>query len=175
MKTWKEIVFACVEVKEFKLAQVAGVQVVLYPDHLDEMVNFYELHDEAEECILLLEQTITNEKSHVSIFTQLAIMYAKYKREKLFDFIKTYFAKLNVAKLIRVCEKYLHWNEVVYLHSNYKEYDNAVKVMMEHSPSCFTHDAFVSNLLKVNNSDLLYKAISFYLEEEPLRLNELLK
>lgn len=55
LKTWKEIVFACVEVKEFKLAQTAGVQVVLYPDHLDEMVNFYELHDEAEECILLLE------------------------------------------------------------------------------------------------------------------------
>lgn len=47
--------------------------------------------------------------------------------------------------------------------------------MMEHSPSCYSHDTFVNNLLKVNNSDLLYKAISFYLEEEPVRLNELLK
>lgn len=82
---------------------------------------------------------------------------------------------MNVAKLNRICKKYQHWNEVVYLHSNYKEYDNAVKVMIEHSPSCYSHDAFVSNLLKVNNSDLLYNAIAFYIEEEPMKLNELLK
>jgi clathrin heavy chain len=175
VKTWKEIVFACVEVKEFKLAAVAGVQVVLIPDHLEEMVEFYELHDEAEEVIKLLEQTVSNEKSHVGIFTHLASLYAKYKEEKLFDFIKTFFQKLNVSKLIRTCKKYLLWNEVVYLHSNYKEYDNAVKVMMEHSPLCYSHEYFINNLLKVANSDLIYRAISFYIDEEPMRLNELLR
>jgi clathrin heavy chain len=175
VKTWKEIVFACVEVKEFKLAQTAGVNVVLIPDHLEEMVRFYELHEESGEIILLLEQTVNKKESHVGIFTSLASLYAKYKTEKLFGFIKQFFQKLNVSKLIRVCRKYQLWNELVYLHSNYKEFDNAVKLMMEHSPSCYAHDVFVSNLQQVNNSDLLYKSIQFYLEEEPLRLNELLK
>lgn len=175
VKTWKEIVYACVEVREFKLAAVAGTQVVLIPDHLEEMVKFYELHNAHEEVIQLLEQTVSNEKSHIGIFTEIASLYAKYKEEKLFDFIKAYFQKLNVSKLIRVCNKYQLWKEVVYLHSNYKEYDQAVKVMMEHSPSCFNHETFVNNLLKVSNSDMIYKAINFYIEEEPLRLNELLR
>lgn len=175
VKTWKEIVFACVEVKEYKLAAVAGTQVVLIPDHLEEMVQFYELNNAPEEMINVLEQTVTNEKSHIGIFTELAALYAKYNEAKLFDFIKAYFQKLNVTKLIRVCKKYQHWKEIVYLHSNYKEYDNAVKTMIEHSPSCFSHDNFVMNLLKVSNSDLIYNAIQFYIEEEPMKLNELLK
>ena len=90
---------------------------------------------------------MTNKSSHVGIFTSLASLYAKYKEEKLFDFIKTFFQKLNVSKLIRVCRKYQLWREMVYLHSNYKEFDNAIKVMIEHSPSCYSHDVFVNNLL----------------------------
>ena len=175
VKTWKEITYACVEVKEFKLAAVAGVQVVLIPDHLEEMVQFYELHEAPEEIISILEQTVSNEKSHIGIFTELASLYAKYKENKLFDFIKSYFQKLNVTKVARVCKKYQHWPEIVYLHSNYKEYDAAVTVMMDHSPSCFSHELFVQNLLKAANSDIIYKAITFYIEEEPMKLNDLLK
>ena len=174
-KTWKEIIYACVEQKEFKLAAVAALQVVLVPDHLDEMVQFYELHQVPDEIILILELAITNEKTHVGIFTELAALYAKYRQNKLYDFIKAYFQKLNVTKLTRVCKKYQLWPEIVYLHSNYKEFDIAVTIMMEHSPSCFAHDNFVANLTKVTNSDLFYKAILFYIEEEPLKLNDLLK
>ena len=47
--------------------------------------------------------------------------------------------------------------------------------MMEHSPSCYMHETFVNNLLKVSNYDLIYRSISFYLEEEPMRLNDLLR
>jgi clathrin heavy chain len=77
--------------------------------------------------------------------------------------------------LLRACQRFLLWNEAVYLHSNYEEYDNAVKIMIEHSPTAFKHDIFVTNIQKVSNHDLLYKAVTFYLEEEPARLNELLK
>lgn len=47
--------------------------------------------------------------------------------------------------------------------------------MMEHSPSCWRHDLFVQNMLKVTNTDLYYRAIIFYLEEEPMLLNDLLR
>ena len=80
-----------------------------------------------------------------------------------------------MTKLLRACQRFLLWNEAVYLHSNYEEYDNAVKIMIEHSPTAFKHDIFVTNIQKVSNHDLLYKAVTFYLEEEPARLNELLK
>ena len=47
--------------------------------------------------------------------------------------------------------------------------------MMEHSPSSFRHDIFTQNIIKVANHDLYYKAFMFYLEEEPMLLNDLCK
>jgi clathrin heavy chain len=47
--------------------------------------------------------------------------------------------------------------------------------MMEHSPSAWRHDLFSQNIIKVANHDLWYRAIIFYLEEEPMLLNDMLK
>lgn len=47
--------------------------------------------------------------------------------------------------------------------------------MMEHSPSAWRHDIFSQNIVSVANNDLYYRAMIFYLEEEPLLLNDLLK
>lgn len=174
-KTWKEVALACIAAGEFKLAAVAGQSIIIHPDHLEELSKQYELYDKPEEMIALLESSLTLERSHIGIFTELGILYAKYKPEKLMDFIRNYFQKLNVSKLLRVCERYLLWNEAVYLHSNYDEHDNAIKIMMEHSPSAFKHEAFSNIIQKVTNNELLYKAIDFYLEEEPQHLCELLR
>lgn len=46
---------------------------------------------------------------------------------------------------------------------------------MEHSPSAWRHDIFSQNIVKVANHDLYYRSIIFYLEEEPMLLNDLLK
>jgi len=82
---------------------------------------------------------------------------------------------LNVSKLLRECERYWLWPEAVFLHSHWEEYDNAIKTMIEHSPTAFAHDTFVNLIQKVQQSDILIKAVEFYLEEEPLKLNDLLK
>lgn len=47
--------------------------------------------------------------------------------------------------------------------------------MMEHSPTAWKHDLFSHNIVKVSNHDLFYRAMIFYLEEEPMLLNDLLK
>lgn len=47
--------------------------------------------------------------------------------------------------------------------------------MMENSSLCFNHEFFVQNLIQVNNSDLYYIALQFYIDEEPLHLNDFLK
>ena len=66
------------------------------------------------------------------------------------------------------------WNEIVYLYSNWNEPEKAIKTMIEHSATSFKHDLFVQIIQKVNSSDIYYKAIQFYIEEEPRLLNELL-
>ena len=82
---------------------------------------------------------------------------------------------MNIAKLLRACERYLHWSEAVYLYSHYDEYDNAINIMIEHSPTAWSHDLFVNLIQKVANYDLFYKSMLFYLEEEPERINDFLK
>lgn len=47
--------------------------------------------------------------------------------------------------------------------------------MIEHSPTAFNHETFLQLITKVSNNDLYYKSINFYLEEQPLQINELLK
>jgi clathrin heavy chain len=46
--------------------------------------------------------------------------------------------------------------------------------MIEHSPTAWRHDVFSQSIIKVSNHDLYYRALIFYLEEEPMLLNDLL-
>ena len=41
---------------------------------------------------------------------------------------------------MRVCERYGLWKDSVYLYTNYDEFDNAVNIMIEHSPVAFVHE-----------------------------------
>lgn len=151
------------------------MNVIIHPDHLDEIISEFEKLKAYDEIISLLETSLGLERSHIGIFTELGIIYAKYKQQKLMDYIKNYFNKINIPKLLRICEVYLLWPEIVYLYHHYDEQDNAIKVMIEHSPYAFNHETFVNILQKVKNNDLYYKSIEFYLEEEPERLNDLLR
>ena len=36
-KCWKEVLFACVDAKEFRLAQLAGLSIIINADDLDEV------------------------------------------------------------------------------------------------------------------------------------------
>jgi len=174
-KVWKEVAFACVRASEFRLASIAGLKIIMQPDHLQNLVDHYEKYGCYKELINLLESGLGNEGAHQGLFTMLGVLYAKYQPERLMDHLKTYAEKINTTQLIRVCQRYLMWEECVFLQAHYKEYDNSVLTMMEHSPSCWRHDVFVQNILKVTNHDLYYKAMIFYLEEEPMLLNDLLK
>lgn len=174
-KVWKEVCFACVRSQEFRLASIAGLNIVIHPDNLDDLIQHYEKFGYYKECIQVLESGLSLERSHMGIYTELGVLYAKYDPSRLMDHIRTYAQKINIPKLIRACSKWHMWQEAVFLFTTYEEYDNAVMTMMEHSPSCWRHDVFVQNILKVANQDLFYRAMIFYLEEQPMLLNDLLK
>lgn len=64
-KTWKEVSTACVEAKEFKLAQIAGLQIIIHPDHIEDVVMCYERFGFIDELISLLEQGLSLERAHL--------------------------------------------------------------------------------------------------------------
>src|SRR5690606_32364589 len=116
-KCWKEVCFACVKAGEFRLASAAANNIITNSDLVDEIIKEYEKWGAYNELILLFESSLGQERNH--IVTELAILYAKYNEEKLMDHCRNYYDKMNVPKVIRVCELQYHWPEVVFLHNHY--------------------------------------------------------
>jgi len=173
-KTWQEVNLACVKAEQFRCAEIAGQHIIVHPDHLEEVISQYEKQGCFDALMQLLESGLGNERAHVGMYTELATMYAKYKPKMLMDFIKMNVQKLNIPKLIHACERHYHWEHAVFLYTHYDEYDQAANTMMAHSPIAFTHDQFLMIMQKVSNMELYYRAVQFYLDEQPLQLNSLL-
>lgn len=173
-KTWREVNIACVGAQQFRCAEIAAMYIIVHPDHLEELIAQYEVRGCFEELMSLLDSGLNTERSHIGMYTELARLYAKYKPEKLMDFIKLNISKLNIPKLIQACERHYRWPHAVHLYTQYDEYDQAASTMIAHSPSAFSHDQFLMVMQKVTNAELYYRAIQFYLTEQPLMLNSLL-
>jgi clathrin heavy chain len=54
------------------------MNIVIHPDHLEDLIKHYEEYGYPDEMINLLETGMTLERAHIGIFTELAVMYAKY-------------------------------------------------------------------------------------------------
>jgi clathrin heavy chain len=109
INTWKEINAACVEAKEFRLAQQCAQNVIIQPDELDELVRFYEVRGYFDEIIAVLEQGISNDRAHTGLFTQLGICYSKYRPQKVMEHLKMFIQRVSIPRLIRVCEQNMQW------------------------------------------------------------------
>lgn len=172
--TWKAVCFACVNAKEFRLAQMCAINIIVYMDHLNELISHYERQGFFDELIAVLEQGINLDRAHQGIYTQLGVAYCKYREEKLMEHIKLFWSRLNIPTLLGACQENLHWAECVFLYSHYDQYDNAVDILITHSAECWTHDLFKSTLKQVANVEIYYKGLDFYLSEHPLLVNDLL-
>ncbi|EGC39262.1 hypothetical protein DICPUDRAFT_45258 [Dictyostelium purpureum] len=173
-KTWKEVSAACIDAKEFRLAQVCGINIIVHGDELEELIRQYEDRGYFNELISLLESGLASERAHVGMFTELAILYSKYKEEKLMEHLKLFYSRLNVPKVIKACQANQQWPQLTYLYIHYDEHDNAIQTMINHSIEAWDHVLFKETIPKVAKLDLYYSAISFYLEEQPLLINDLL-
>jgi len=60
----------------------------------------------------------------------------------------------------------------LYIHND--EFDQAIRLMMDHSVESFDHLIFIENVTKVMNQDLFYKSIAFYVQEVPSKLLDIL-
>lgn len=54
-RTWKEVCFACVDGKEFRLAQMCGLHIVVHADELEELINYYQVRGQRASSIAVFE------------------------------------------------------------------------------------------------------------------------
>ncbi|KAG5061111.1 hypothetical protein JHK87_002140 [Glycine soja] len=173
-KTWKEVCFACVDAEEFRLAQICGLNVIIQVDDLEEVSEYYQNRGCFNELISLMESGLGLERAHMGIFTELGVLYARYRPEKLMEHIKLFSTRLNIPKLIRACDEQQHWKELTYLYIQYDEFDNAATTVMNHSPEAWDHMQFKDVIVKVASVELYYKAVHFYFKEHPDVINDML-
>merc|ERR1719248_542439 len=140
-RTWKEVNLSCVEHKEFRLAQICALHIIVNPDELEELIGGYEKYGYFDEVIAVMEAGLGLERAHMGIFTELGVLYSKYKEDKLMEHIKLFWSKVNVRKMLKACEDNAHWSELTFLYLHYDEFDNAVLSMIAH-PEAWEHVKF---------------------------------
>jgi len=170
---WKEVMISCVDAKEYRLAQMCGINLIVVPDDLEMVVRTYEIRGLFDELIQLLENGTNLDRAHMGIFTELGVQYAKHRPKKLMDHLQINKQRINIRKLQRTCEYCRHWPELAFLYTASDEYDNAITTMMEH-PSAWDHSKFKETISKVTNTEYLYRSSAFYLNTHPLLLVDLL-
>merc|ERR1719427_854331 len=74
-RTWKEVCFACVDSEEFRMAQNCGLHIVVHADELEELIGYYE------------------QRAHMGMFTELAILYSKYKPNKMREHLELFWSR----------------------------------------------------------------------------------
>eukprot|EP00178_Gracilaria_changii_P011059 TRINITY_DN3179_c0_g1_i1.p1 TRINITY_DN3179_c0_g1~~TRINITY_DN3179_c0_g1_i1.p1 ORF type:complete len:1727 (-),score=283.16 TRINITY_DN3179_c0_g1_i1:8574-13754(-) len=174
VRTWRAVCFACVDAKEFRLAQICGLHVVVEADELMDAIDYYQERGHFQEIIDLLEQGLTLDRAHTSMFTELGVLITKYRPKQMMEHCKMWWQRCNIPRLIRACESAMLWAEMVYLHTQYNEFDNAASVMIEHSPDAWTQSGFITVIAKAGNLEVMYRAIQFYIDEQPELLSDLL-
>lgn len=65
--------------------------------------------------------------------------------------------------------------ELVFLYTHYDEYDNAALAMMERAADAWEHHTFKETIVKVSNLEIYYRALNFYLQEQPSLITDLLQ
>uniref|UniRef100_A0A8C2KYQ4 Clathrin heavy chain n=1 Tax=Cyprinus carpio TaxID=7962 RepID=A0A8C2KYQ4_CYPCA len=173
-RTWKEVCFACVDGEEFRLAQISGLHIVTHADELEELINYYQDRGYFEELMVLLEAALGLERAHMGMFTELAILYSKYKPQRMREHLELFWSRVNIPKVLRAAEQAHLWAELVFLYDKYEEYDNAILTMIAHPTDAWRDASFKELISKVGNVELYYKSLQFYLDYKPLLLNDLL-
>eukprot|EP00796_Vickermania_ingenoplastis_P005063 gene5063-3650_t len=173
-KTFKEVNIACIEANELKLASVCAVPVVLRAEEVSGMTALYESRGLWEEYLTVLKTASGNQGAHMGIFTEMGVLLAKYKPEKLLEHINMYTKKLSIHRMTSVCEQYHHWVALRLIHIINDDWLAATNVMIKHHEDCWDHEIYKDVVGHLGSSDVLYTSIPFYLKTHPELLNDYL-
>ena len=175
IKVWKQVNEACVAKKEFRLAQICGLNLIVQAEELKDLIAQYERNGYFDELISLLEAGLGLERAHMGMFTELGIALSKYHPERVMEHLKLFWSRINIPRMIKACEEAALWPELIFLYCHYDEWDNAALAMMERAADAWEHHSFKDIIVKVANLEIYYKALTHYLNEQPSLLTDLLQ
>ncbi len=69
-QVWKQVNAACVDKKEFRLAQICGLNLVVHAEELQALLKLYETNGYFDEIISLLEAGLALERAHMGMFSE---------------------------------------------------------------------------------------------------------
>lgn len=95
-----QVCFACVDGEEFRLAQICGLHIVIHADELEDLISYYQDRGYFEELIALLEAALGLERAHMGMFTELAILYSKFKPQKMREHLELFWSRVNIPKVV---------------------------------------------------------------------------
>jgi clathrin heavy chain len=125
VKVWRQVNEACVAKKEFRLAQICGLNLIVHADELADLVKQYERNGYFDELISLLEAGLGLERAHSGMFTALGEALAKYHPERVMEHLRLFWSRLQIPRMIRACEVAHLYPELIFLYVHYDEWDNA--------------------------------------------------
>lgn len=88
------------------MAQVCGLHIVIHADELEDLIDFYERRGHFNELISLLEAALGLERAHMGMFTELAILYSKYKPGKMREHLELFWSRVNIPKVQKYNETF---------------------------------------------------------------------
>lgn len=80
---------------------------MVHADELEELINFYQNQGYFEELISLMEAALGLERAHMGMFTELAILYSKYKPSKMREHLELFWSRVNIPKVSAVLVSFL--------------------------------------------------------------------
>jgi len=114
-KVWKQVNAACIKKKEFRLAQICGLNLIVHAEELSDLVKQYEYNGYFDELISLLEAGLGLERAHMGMFTELGLALSRYHPERTMEHLRLFWSRINTPKMIRGCEDAHLWPELVFL------------------------------------------------------------
>jgi clathrin heavy chain len=80
---------------------MCGLHIVVHADELEDLNNYYQERGYFEELMSLLEASLGLERAHMGMFTELAILYSKYKPGKLREHLELFWSRVNIPKVMK--------------------------------------------------------------------------
>ncbi len=129
----------------------------MHADELESLIDHYQTKGHFDELMTLLEASLCLERSHMGIFTELAILYSKYKQSKMREMLEQFWSRVNIPKVLRAADTAHMWSELVFLYDKYEEFDNAVLSMIAHPTEAWRDSHFkVTNVFQYCNANQLW-------------------
>lgn len=96
VKVWREVHNVCVQEKEFRLAQICGLNLIVHAEELSDLVKQYEREGYFDELISLLEAGLGLERAHMGMFTELGIALSRYHPDRVMEHLKLFWSRINI-------------------------------------------------------------------------------